>query len=105
MKWDELMDITFVANFDLIRSSHGDANILVKPWIVQANCNKAIETVEPHLAACQSAYKWTKHTAAIHYKNCCRVTGFHETQDIFGQGQTAYWAVMENKTALIFFGK
>lgn len=36
------MDLTFVSEFDLLRQSYGDANILAKPWMEPANriiCN------------------------------------------------------------------
>lgn len=44
----KIMELTFVAEFDLLRQSYGDMDVLQKPWMAPANrlvCNKLFKVV------------------------------------------------------------
>lgn len=44
----KIMELTFVAEFDLLRQSYGDSEILQRPWMLPANrlvCNKLFKIV------------------------------------------------------------
>lgn len=46
LDWNTIMAHTFVSDFDLLRQSYGDTEILEKPWMAPANrtvCNKVFK--------------------------------------------------------------
>lgn len=72
IEWDDLMNLTFVADFDLIRSSHGDANILSKPWMSQANrevCNKLYKIIRAREEITRLNVEVTRLRTYLHYES------------------------------------
>lgn len=48
LDWKAVMDLTFVSEFDLLRQSYGDVDILTKPWMEPANrtiCNNLFKVM------------------------------------------------------------